>query len=77
MGDPRMKAAFKGTYIVHLDVDAWGSKLAAAKLSAGSVPVFFALDAAGKPRGSINGGAWDANTPENMAPKLEAFFAQR
>lgn len=77
MGDPRMKEAFKGTYIVHLDIDAWGSKLGSAKLSTASIPVFFALDAAGKPTSSINGGAWDANTPENMAPKLAKFFAER
>jgi thiol-disulfide isomerase/thioredoxin len=77
MSDPRMKAAFKGTYIVHLDIDAWGGKLASAKLSSASIPVFFALDAAGKPTGSINGGAWDANTPANMAPKLAQFFAER
>jgi thiol-disulfide isomerase/thioredoxin len=77
MSDPRMKAAFKGTYIVHLDIDAWGSKLATAKLSAASIPVFFALDAAGKSTATISGGAWDANTPENMAPKLAKFFSER
>ncbi len=75
MGDPLMQAAFKGTYVMHLDIDEWGAKLGPAKLASSSIPVFFALDAAGKPTGrKIDGGAWAANVPVNMAPKLEAFF---
>ena len=75
MSDPLMQAAFKGTYIVHLDIDEWGAKLGPAKLSSSSIPVFFALDASGKPTGrKIDGGAWDENVPANMAPKLGAFF---
>jgi thiol-disulfide isomerase/thioredoxin len=75
MTDPRMKDAFKGTYIVHLDVDEWGSALAKASLRVGSIPKIVALDAEGKGTSrTIDGGAWEANIPANMAPVLARFF---
>ena len=75
LDDPRMKTAFKGTYIVQLDVDAWGKKLPAAGFPSGSIPVFFAIDDAGKPTGrKIGGGAWKEDIPANMAPPLDRFF---
>ena len=76
MDDPRMIAAFAGTYVAHLDVDAWGSaQTSAAGFDASAIPVFFELDADGKPTGrKIDGGAWGDNVPENMAPPLAAFF---
>jgi hypothetical protein len=71
----RMKAAFKGTYIVQLDVDAWGKKLAVAGLPSQSIPVFYALDDKGKPTGrTLGGDAWKEDVPENMAPPLDRFF---
>jgi thiol-disulfide isomerase/thioredoxin len=73
--DPRMQAAFKGTYIVQLEVDAWGAKLDGAGLASSVIPVLYALDDKGKPTGrKIDGGAWDDNIPENMAPPLDKFF---
>ena len=74
--DPKMVAAFKGTAIAMLDVDAVGTdKLDAAGLSSGVIPVFYKLDANGKPTGEkIDGGAWGDNIPENMAPPLDRFF---
>lgn len=75
LDDPRMKAAFKGTYVVQLDIDAWGKQLATAGLSSRSIPVFFALDDQGKPTGrTIDGGAWKEDVPANMAPPLDRFF---
>lgn len=76
LDDPRMKAAFKGTYIIQLDVDRWGgAKLSAAGLSSDVIPVFYALDDEGKPTGrTISGGAWKEDVPENMAPPLDKFF---
>ncbi len=75
MSDERMKTAFEGTYVIHLDADEWGGKLGEAGVASAQIPVFFALDANGKPNGRrIDGGAWDANVPANMAPKLGAFF---
>ena len=75
MTDARMKAAFEGTYVIHLDADEWGGKLGEAGVASAQIPVFFALDTNGKPNGRrIDGGAWDANVPANMAPKLGTFF---
>ena len=65
----------QGCGIGEIATDEWGAKLGPAKLSSSSIPVFFALDASGKPTGrKIDGGAWDENVPANMAPKLGAFF---
>lgn len=76
--DPKMAAAFKGTAIAMIDIDAADPKaLAAAGLESGVIPVFYKLDAAGKPTGEkIDGGAWGDNVPDNMAPPLAAFFAK-
>lgn len=75
--DERMVAAFAGTHIISLDVDAWGKQLGEAGLDPDEgIPAFFELDADGKPTGrKIDGGAWDDNVPANMAPLLAAFFA--
>lgn len=75
MSDPRMKKAFAGTYIIRMNFDHWSPKLAGTGLESSGIPVFFELDADGKPTGrTIGGGAWDANIPENMAPPLTAYF---
>lgn len=76
--DPQMVDAFKGTAIALIDIDKVDSKdLSAAGMEASAIPVFFKLDASGKPTGDrIDGGAWGDNVPENMAPPLKAFFAK-
>lgn len=75
LDDPRMREAFAGTHVIYLDVDGWGDRLGRAGFNAVGVPVFFRLDAEGRPTGdTISGDAWGENTPENMAPPLKAFF---
>ncbi len=75
LGDPMMQDAFKGTYQIRLDSDAWGNQLMKAGISAGGIPAFFELNPQGKPTGrTINGGAWEENIPRNMAPPLKKFF---
>jgi thiol-disulfide isomerase/thioredoxin len=75
LDDPQMKAAFKGTYIIQLNADAWQGKLTGTGFSAGSIPVFYELGDDGKPTGrKIDGGAWGDNIPANMAPPLDKFF---
>src|SRR5262245_35138731 len=50
LDDPRMKAAFKGTYIVQLDIDAWGApRLDGAGLASAGSRAFLALVTAGSP----------------------------
>jgi hypothetical protein len=74
LADPLMIDAFQGTYVIHLDLDAWDKALTAAGFKNDAVPVFFRVDEAGKPQGKIDGGAWEADIPANMAPPLKAFF---
>jgi hypothetical protein len=75
MGHPRIDAAFQGTYVVQLDIDAWGAKLDGVGLSSSVIPIFYALDDEGRPTGrKIDGGAWGDDVPENMGPVLDKFF---
>lgn len=75
LDDARMQRALRDVEVATLDVDAWVDALTPAGLSARSVPVFFILDADGRPTGaSINGGSWKEDVPENMAPPLADFF---
>lgn len=79
MGDPRMAAAFKGTYIIQLSADDWGDdKLGGTGFDAGVIPIFYELADTGKPTGrSIRGSAWGEDVPDNMAPPLAKFFHNR
>lgn len=74
LGDPLMVDAFQGTYVIHLDLDAWDKALGQAGFRTDAVPVFFQVDDAGKPVKKVDGGAWGADIPANMAPALKAFF---
>lgn len=76
MSDPRMKAAFHGTYVVKLDIDDFGdARLANVGLRVRAVPSFYELDPGGMPTGRSMVGDWGPDTPENMAPALQRFFA--
>jgi thiol-disulfide isomerase/thioredoxin len=75
LSDPRMQQALKGTYIIRLDVHAWGDRLEKSGYSPNAIPVFYEVNAEGKPTGrKIDGGAWGDNIPANMAPPLDHFF---
>lgn len=77
LDDPQMSEAAKGVALVVVDVDVWkDAELEANGLNQRAVPTLFRLDGNGHavPGASITGGAWDDNTPENMAPPLGAFF---
>jgi hypothetical protein len=73
-----MVAAFKGTYIIVLNVDDWQDKLKGTGFVPRTIPVFYAVDDKGKPTGrKITGDDWGKNkdVPERMAPVLAKFFA--
>lgn len=71
-----MLAAFDGVYLIKLAVDDWDwRKMADYGFKFRGIPVFFKLDAEGSPTGEVvDGGAWDENIPENMAPVMDEFF---
>jgi thiol-disulfide isomerase/thioredoxin len=77
--DPAMIDAFRGTAIFKIDVDEWRAQLRAVRLPAeGAIPAFYRLDNAGRVTAvRIDGEAWGADLPKNMAPPLKAFFSKR
>jgi thiol-disulfide isomerase/thioredoxin len=76
LADPRMKDAFKGTYVVKLDIDEFDEKkLTAMGVRVRAVPSFFELGADGSPTGRAMIGDWGPDVPENMAPALKRFFS--
>ena len=73
--DDRMVDAFRGTYIIRVDIDEWKSQLHKAGFNVIGVPTFSELDENGRPSGRvITGAAWGEDIPENMAPPLKEFF---
>ena len=71
-----MMDAYRGTYIIKLDVDEWGWKNGKVKnFRFDGIPVYFKLDEKGKQTGEvIDGGAWGEDIPENIAPVMDKFF---
>ena len=70
-----MLNAFRGVYLIKIDVDDWGWDMEKYGFSFEGIPVFFKLDSEGNPTGEvIDGNAWGENIPENMAPPLDEFF---
>jgi hypothetical protein len=75
LSDPRMKDAFKGTYVVKLDIDEFDAKaLGGLGVRVRAVPSFYELGADGTPTGRMLVGDWGPDVPENMAPALKGFF---
>ncbi|MFN3492711.1 MAG: thioredoxin family protein [Anaerolineales bacterium] len=71
-----MLNAYRGTYIVKFDVDEWGWNGGVLEnFNFEFIPVYFKVDANGEQTGeTINGGAWGADIPENIAPVMDSFF---
>jgi hypothetical protein len=75
MSDPRMKDAFRGTYVVKLDIDEFDEKvLGNLGMRVRAVPSFYELGADGTPTGRMLVGTWKRDVPEDMAPMLKGFF---
>ena len=76
LSDARMKDAFRGTYVVKLDIDDFDDEtLTAMGVRVRAVPSFFELGADGTPTGRMMVGEWGPDVPENMAPALKRFFS--
>lgn len=77
MTDQRMKDAFSDTYIIEVDYDIYSDTAMELGYNLGGIPAFFGVDYKGKLTGAyIDGGAWEANIPENMAPVMTDFFRE-
>ncbi len=73
MDDPRMQDAFRGVHLVRLELGAWDSQLRAQHEEI-NLPTLYLVEPDGTLGRSIDGSAWGANTAENMAPPLAAYF---
>jgi thiol-disulfide isomerase/thioredoxin len=70
-----MLDALQGVYVARVDVDEWANGLNGTGFEFAGIPIFFGLNDQGGPNGvTIDGNAWGANIPENMAPPLKDFF---
>jgi hypothetical protein len=78
LADPSMVAALCGVYLIRAESDDFEpDELGDAGFSIRAVPVFFELDAEGVPTGRrIDGGAWGADTVENMSRVMGEFFGR-
>jgi len=73
-----MMEAFQGVYLIRLDTDEWMDYLPGTGLDPQVIPIFYRLDADGRPTGSlIDGGAWGPDTYENIAAIMGPWFHQR
>ncbi len=72
---PRMITAMAGVYLIRAESDDF-SAAELERFGVRSVPVFYELDAEGEPTGRrIDGGAWGADTLDNMVRVMGPFFA--
>jgi thiol-disulfide isomerase/thioredoxin len=71
-----MLNAYRGTYIIKVDVDEWGWKDGVVQnFNFEFIPIYFKIDANGEQTGQeIDGGAWNEDIPENIAPVMDEFF---
>jgi thiol:disulfide interchange protein len=74
LSDPLMQDALTNVTLIEIDTDNDNENYAA-RYNARSIPLFVKVDLQGKSLGAIDGGAWDANIPVNMAPPMKAFIA--
>jgi hypothetical protein len=71
--DPRMQAALPRVRLVRVFADVFRDDLDSLQIPRDNFPGFFVLGPDLRPRDGIDGGEWDADVPENMAPVLSAF----
>ena len=73
--DPLMVDAFSGTYIIQVDIDDWEDEISESDFWVWSIPAFDEVDEFGRPTGyAIDGGEWEEDIPENIAPVLKEYF---
>ena len=75
--DPRLQKALAGVRIVRLNVNDYYVELSRRGLPVKVLPGFVLLDPEGRPLDYVNGGEWDADVPENIAPVLGNFIHGR
>ncbi len=72
--DALLQSALEKTRLVRVDVDVFQEDLRALKMPIKAIPGFFLLAPDLTPKDAINGGEWDDDIPQNIAPVLGAFM---
>jgi len=75
--DARLQKALAGTRIVRLNVNDYYVELSRQGLPVKVLPGFVLMSPEGRPLDYVNGGEWDADVPENIAPVLGNFIHGR
>jgi hypothetical protein len=74
LADTKLQTALEKTRLLRVDIDVFHDELQALKMPVKAIPGFFLLSPDLTPKDAINGGEWDADIPENIAPVLGAFM---
>jgi thioredoxin 1 len=76
LSDPLMQDALNNVTLIMLDTDIDDQKEKHGEdFGVSGIPAFVKVDKDGNYVDLIDGGAWDANIPANMAPALKEFIA--
>lgn len=75
--DPRLQKALSGVRILRLDVNDYYVELTRIGVPVKAIPGFALMTPEGRPLDYVNGGEWDADVPENIAPVLGNFIHGR
>ena len=75
LSDPRMQTALSHVRLVRVFADVFRDDLDSLQIPRANFPGFFVLGPDLRPRDGIDGGEWDDDVPENMAPVLGSFVA--
>jgi hypothetical protein len=71
--DERLQTALKKIRLVRVNLEVFKEDVARLGLQVIPMPVYALLTADGNPRDAIDGGEWEEDVPENIAPVLGAF----
>jgi hypothetical protein len=71
---PLVQSALSGVRLLRLDAREYRIELTERGLTPEVLPGFALLGAGGQPVDYVNGGEWDADIPENIAPVLRKFI---
>ncbi|HET9931443.1 MAG TPA: DUF4190 domain-containing protein [Polyangiaceae bacterium] len=74
LGDPRMQRALPRVRLLRVDASEFGADLGALGVPADTVPGFALLGAGQRVTDYVDGGEWDADVAQNIAPVLGAFI---
>jgi hypothetical protein len=71
--DPLMQTALSKVRLVRVDIEVFKEDLEMQKMPTERYPSFFMLSVDLTPKDAIDGGEWDDDIPQNIAPVLGAF----